>query len=105
MRSFAALVLVIAVLGAGCAKPEAQVIGKWQVDPASFSTGNAQQDAMTKSFASAMSLEFKADKTFTGPMMEGTYEVSGHTVTMKTTKMMGMDISKLGGKTAADATK
>src|SRR5579863_6204178 len=95
MRAFIAAVATLAVLGSGCAKPEAQVVGKWQFDAASMSTGDAQKDSMMKSMAGSMTMEFKADKTFTGPMMEGTYEMNGHTISVKPTKMLGMDISKL----------
>ena len=97
MRRHVALVIVIAVIGAGCAQPEAQVIGKWKVDPASLSTGNAQQDAITKQFAQNMSVEFKSDKTFSMTMMvafEGTYTLTGHTVTMTPTKAAGVDMPK-----------
>ena|SRR5579863_1662312 len=95
MRAFIAVVVTVAILIAGCTKPESQIVGKWQFDAASMSTGDAKNDAMMKSLAGSMTMEFKADKTFTGPMMEGTYEVNGHTISMKTTKVMGMDISKM----------
>src|SRR5579862_6372562 len=99
MRHLPALLFAIALLAAGCAKPEAQLIGKWQVDTASLSTGDSKNDAMAKAMAPSMTMEFKADKTFSGPMMGGTYELSDHTVTLKMTTVMGMDMSKLPNAT------
>ena len=101
MRLQNLVVLALAVLAVGCAKPEAQVIGKWQIDPASISTGNAQQDAKMAAYAKRVVLEFKPDKTFTGPMMEGTYVVADHAVTMTTMKFGGMEVSKMGAQAAA----
>jgi hypothetical protein len=101
MRLRNAPICLFAALAVGCAKPEAQLVGKWTVDPSSLSTGNAQGDSMAKQFAQSMAIEFKADKTFTMTILlsfEGTYEVSGHTVTMKPTKAMGVDLSKLESK-------
>ena len=102
MRLSSLILFATAILCAGCAKPEAQLVGKWQMDTASATAGNDQSNAMAASLAKAFVLEFKSDKTFTGPMMEGTYTMNGHTVTMTTTKMMGMDVSKMGDQAAAN---
>ena len=99
MRKASVLLLVLAVLGSGCSKPEANLIGKWQMDSDAMKTGNAQTDAMAAGFAKSMVLEFKADKTYTmAPFMEGIYVVNGHSVTLTATKAIGMDISKLPNK-------
>jgi hypothetical protein len=82
---------------AGCAH-KSDVVGKWKIDAGSVPTGkNDPAAAMAKSMSSMLSIEFKADNTFSGMMMEGTYAVSGNTVTMTATKMMGMDLSKFPG--------
>lgn len=99
MRNACALPLVLAVHGAGCSKPEANLIGKWQADAGSMKTGKSQSDAMAETIAKNMTIEFKTDKTFSmRSLMEGTYVVSGHTVTMTETKAMGMDVAQLPNK-------
>lgn len=42
-------------------------------------------------FATSFWYDLKADKSFEGSMSSGTYTVSGKTVAIKTTKLMGKD--------------
>jgi len=92
---FAVLVCLILV---GCA-PKPTIVGKWKMDTSSMpGAKNDLAAGMAKGLSSMFSFEFKADNTYSGAMMEGTYTVSGNTVTLMTTKVMGMDVSKMGAK-------
>jgi hypothetical protein len=83
--SFAALCAALVILGCGHSNA---IVGKWKADAA---------DGKLKGAESVFSFEFKKDNTFIGPFsMEGTYTVSGYTVELTTTKLMGMDAIKRG---------
>ena len=75
------------------------IVGKWKVDP-EFEKANSgiKPEGFMTGFASTFWYDLKADKTFEGSMSSGTYTVSGNTVTITTTKMMGKDISETTGK-------
>lgn len=75
------------------------MVGKWK---GTIEMGEQKKDdpgaSMAKAFGDmlggAISFEFKSDKTFTGTLLfpvEGTYSVSGNTVTLEIKKMMGME--------------
>ncbi|MHB8637852.1 MAG: hypothetical protein ACYC96_15415 [Fimbriimonadaceae bacterium] len=85
MRRRLALVFAVVSLACGCGKPAADVIGKWHVDPTAFADADPQYAATSAKFAEALTLEFKADKTFAGTVLQGTYAVSGNTVTLTPT--------------------
>ena len=88
-----ALVLILA----GCAhKPD--IVGKWKIDISGMpGADSAAEAAMMKGIARISTFEFKADKTYSGGMMEGTYTMDGNKVSMTPTKVMGMDVSKVPG--------
>lgn len=89
------LILVLAVLLAtGCYK-SMKVVGiyKMQMDtPAG--KANDPAAAIANALGSMMTIELKADNTFTMPMAEGTYSVSGNKLQLTATKVMGQDVSK-----------
>jgi nitrate reductase beta subunit len=116
MRANVAFALTAALalaLTAGCQKAltEADVVRKWdgkmvvskeQADKAAKERGlNAEQTkAMMDMMASAtLPLEMKEDKSFTmslsGIPMEGTWTLSGQTVTLTYTKAMGTDVQQI----------
>ncbi len=107
MRLRGALFLAVCLVAAGCSRPS--VVGKWVVDPASIPASGAFGGDVAKQLTQGVSLEFKPDNTFSFTMMysfEGTYEVSGHTVTMKLTKAAGKDVATMktgGANPGADA--
>lgn len=93
------LFIAVGLAGTGCAKPGAQLVGKWNVDLDSVKTGDAKKDANLAQAAPIMGLEFKPDNTYNGMMMEGTYAVKDHTLTLTPQKVMGMEAKGSMAKT------
>ena len=87
MRRSLILAALIGFLIAGCSKPETAFVGKWKLDVASISTGDAGVDAKIKQNAANIILEFKGDKTcslaLSGAGQEATYEVAGKVATIR----------------------
>jgi|GEM_PF-1837986 len=104
MKSFLAPIpaIVLALLLVGCGNKEAQVVGKWKVKTLP-NLSNVPNAALAQSMLSGVTYEFKADKHFTtsvpaaGAMgeAEGTWSLSGDTITMTTTKAAGQDAATL----------
>src|SRR5579871_3761431 len=94
-RSPAALAIVTCGLLAGCAKPEASIVGTWQIDPASVLTGDRHTDEITKSALQIATLHCEKDHTYTWSFSAGRYEVRGRHVTF--TPTTDFDLS-MGGK-------
>ena len=99
MKLHGLVAISLLVFLTGCSH-KTDIVGKWKMDTSSMTTGkNDPATGMMKGLTSMFSFEFKKDNTFVGPMsMEGTYAVEGKTVTITTTKMLGMDLSKLGSQ-------
>lgn len=103
----AGLLVVTALAGCG-ANREAQLIGTWKVDPASFappnpSAANAIQQQVAQQMFAATSLNIKEDKNFVLNMMvpmEGHWTFAADTLTLNMTKVMGMDVTKMPTATA-----
>jgi len=74
--------LFIALVLAGC-KSGPNIVGKWDM---------GSTEGLT------LPVEFKADKTFSGTAMEGTWSQSDKTVTLTLTKVMGMDVAQFQQK-------
>lgn len=98
MKRFGMLPLAVLMI-VGCSGGASSVVGKWK---GTIEMGEQKKDdpgaSMAKAFGDmlggAISFEFKSDKTFTGTLLfpvEGTYSVSGNTVTLEIKKMMGME--------------
>lgn len=89
---FAALLLALLF---GCSRSSGNIVGKWKVDP-SLSGANASPEdkGFVIGFGSTFHFEFKSDKTFVGAITEGTYTLDGSKLSMKTTKVLGQDVSK-----------
>ena len=101
MKLFPFLALATLVLTSGCSKP-VSVIGKWKVDPALTGAGaTPESKGFVIGFASTFHFEFKSDKTFEGAITKGTYSLEGNKLSMKTTEVLGQDVSK--APTAAGA--
>lgn len=87
--------VLVGLIGTGCSKAPS-VVGKWS-GTAPVPANNPAAAAMAN--LGKVTAEFKADKTYTMQIsivpVEGTYETSGKTVTMKITKAMGMDLDAL----------
>ncbi|MFY9234438.1 MAG: hypothetical protein WAO58_08260 [Fimbriimonadaceae bacterium] len=83
--------LLLAIFIAGCGGG-ADVVGKYKMT--ATIPANDPSAAMAAKLMEQMTLELKADKTFDMTMMQGTYTVSGDTVEMTPTKVMGMDATK-----------
>jgi hypothetical protein len=101
MKRITLATLCAALLIVGCGHNNA-IVGKWKADSIAMPADKSNPGAGSlKGAESLFSFEFKNDGTFVGPMsMEGTYTVSGNTVELTTTKIMGMDTTKTGS--AAD---
>src|SRR5437868_15410811 len=92
--------LAAVILICGCGKALApELVGKWKAKASDKLTKSSKpEDQMAKAMAESMlsmfTLELKADKTFSMTMMmfpiEGTWSVSGYTLELKPTKVMGM---------------
>src|SRR5665213_401869 len=110
MRIQSALFIAIAVLGVGCSKPadtdtaqntattpkaaSLDVVGKYEIDPTTMLSGDAKKDDAIKTQSKTMAMELKADKSFAvTTLMAGTYDLSGTTLTLTTTKLMGKDVN------------
>ena len=103
-KSIVASSLLLLAL-AGCSNKESQLEGKWKFkDLSTPSSQNPQAAQSIKNMLGSMSLEFKKDKTYAmtvGVAMEGNWTLSGNTVSMKPTKVMGMDIATVKKQAAA----
>jgi len=96
--SFVALGAVALTLAGCAASPEKQVVGKWKgsvtLPP---NMAKDPRAGMLKGMFSNLTLEVKEDKKFTLTMMvpiEGTWSVSGKSLTLQPTKIMGMDVKQ-----------
>ncbi|MFT3787063.1 MAG: hypothetical protein QM770_13000 [Tepidisphaeraceae bacterium] len=95
-----ALVSLVCLLLTGCGLSESAIVGKWVVDEEATkksiaeavkrSKGNATDEEvkmateMITGIASAMTLEFKADKTVALPMVgQGTWSIDGSNVVVE----------------------
>ena len=92
------LVAVLAVCVCGCSNREKQLVGKWTGD---LTIPESEKDnpmaKMVQGMMGSLSLELKADKTFSMSMIfpiEGTWSVSGDTLSLQATKMMGMSMEQ-----------
>lgn len=104
MKPVALLIALSCLLLAGCNKGT-DVTGKWTgaVTPPAGKE-NDPAAAMAKKMLGDISLELKADKTYSMTMMfaiEGTWTQSGSTVTLTMTKAMGQDVATLQKAAAA----
>ncbi|HVL37910.1 MAG TPA: hypothetical protein VM328_00840 [Fimbriimonadaceae bacterium] len=102
MSNRAALFVALLLAVAGCSGGT-NVVGKYKAQlNVAAGKENDPAAAFAKGMAESMTLELKEDKTFTMTAMmfpvEGTYTVSGSTVTLNPTKIMGMDMSELAKK-------
>ncbi|HVT13415.1 MAG TPA: hypothetical protein VHE55_14205 [Fimbriimonadaceae bacterium] len=80
---------------AGCSHSSGDVVGSWVVDPSLTGPGaSPEQKGALIGFASTFHFEFKPDKTWVGAITEGTYTFDGTHLRMKTTKVLGQDVSK-----------
>lgn len=90
---FVAVTLAFSLALVGCSGKEKQVEGKWKVDTSKLPT-SASTGAAAKSMFSGISLEFKADSTFSAVIgataEEGTWTVDGNTVTMTPSSTSGV---------------
>jgi hypothetical protein len=97
-------VVAIALLVSGCGNKEARLIGKYKGEMAGMPAADDKNNPMAglaKAMAGSLSLELKADHKFTLNVifpLEGTWSVSGDTVTLKVEKAMGMDVDSLKDK-------
>jgi len=98
----------VSIVGAlslvGCGNKEAQLTGKWKIKSmpdlsnAQGVQGNAMAQSVLQSMSKSMAIEFKPDKHYTMTMIipiDGDWSISGNTVTMKATKMAGMDMAQI----------
>lgn len=95
-----ALVGVVAVAGlAGCKKGvEAQLEGKWTMSKAPNVDPKNPAAAMIQGMMKSVTIEFKKDHKFSMTMMipiEGTYSVSGNSVSLSPTSIMGMSMDQI----------
>lgn len=100
----ASICIVMALVGCGS---KTDIVGKWKADTGISATDKSNPAAgLMKGFSSMLSFEFKKDNTFVGPMtMEGTYKVDGQHIELTTTKMMGMDVSKMSNPSGPKSVK
>lgn len=114
MKLTALLALLTCFFLVGCHKG-GDIVGKWTgaITPPAGKANDPGAE-MAKKMLGDISLELKADKTYNMTMIfpiEGTWEQSGSTVTLKMTKMMGQDIATLKktaesqGKSSQDVDK
>ena len=82
MRRTLLLFVPLMLVMAGCAKPEAAFVGKWQYADTIPKTANAQSDAQVAAEMAKIVIDVKADKTFSAADRSGTYVVSGKTMTL-----------------------
>ena len=85
----------------------ATIVGKWKMDKADeLKDPPGTQPGFMKGFASTFWYEFKADKSFSGAMSEGTYSLSGSNLAITTTKLAGQDVHptkpQMTGELSAD---
>jgi len=104
MRKLIAFLVASVVVMIGCAKREPQIVGKWEPAPDPFTEDlPAEQKSKLDAMILKMSLEFRADKTYTLTMagagrtnhFDGVYVLRGHRVTMTTTSLDGIDSKHL----------
>ncbi len=89
-RSYSTALSPIIFSGAGCSKPEANLVGEWQIQNGLDRTASA-----SSIIAQQYKLIFKVNKTYTmGDFQEGTYTVDGRTVTLTVTQMNGIAVPK-----------
>lgn len=108
MKILAALLLSIFVL-AGCGGSlEQKVVGTWKFDAAKTQIGDAKMDETEKkmmmSILETITLEVKADKTFTMNVImpiEGKWSLAGSKLTLTPTLKEGEKMS-FGGKSTMD---
>ena len=101
MRRYVSPIIGALLFAAGCAKPEAQIVGKWQIDTSILEKSmTADQLAKMNQFVKAITLEFKADKTYAMTVtvgkpneLDGTYTLSDRIATLTATKMNGQDLT------------
>jgi len=97
-------IALVAVAAAGCSNKDSQLVGKWKVampkstpsDPKNPMAGVG--DAFAGMMSNMMSLELKADHSFVMTVIvsiEGNWALSGDTVTLTPTKMMGKTLDEL----------
>jgi hypothetical protein len=96
MNRYLVSIVLAVMLVAGCGG--ANVVGKYKGSIEGMKTDNPMAAALAESMMGNLTLELKPDKTFSMNMMvplEGSYTVSGSTLTLKVEKAMGMSISCL----------
>ncbi len=94
-------IALVAIAATGCKNRDSALVGKWKASMPK-STGADSKNPLSglgDAFASMMSVEFKADHTYSMTMMiipmEGNWALSGNTVTLTPTKIMGKTIEEL----------
>ncbi len=96
MNRYLISVVIAVTLVAGCGG--ANVVGKYKGSLEGTDTDNPMSAALAQSMMGNLSLELKPDKTFTMNMMvplEGSYTVSGSTLTLNLEKAMGMSVEDM----------
>jgi hypothetical protein len=102
MRRTLLLFVPLMLVMAGCAKPEAAFVGKWQYADTIPKTANAQTDAQVAAEMAKIVIDVKADKTFSAVDRSGTYAVSGKTMTLTMSNPKSDDDKKPATATLSD---
>ena len=104
MKALPLFAVVMIALLSGCSRSSGNIVGKWKVDPAlSGASASPEDKGFVIGFGSTFHFEFKIDKTFVGAITEGTYTLDGGKLSMKTTKVLGQDVSKASPSAGAEA--